>query len=56
MIGTFPPGVAVMDTGGGPVPVRLGPAPCAITSWGGSVSSTWNPATTVAFGFSAVRV
>ena len=32
VIGTFPPGVAVMDTGGGPVPVRLGPPPCAITS------------------------
>ena len=33
-IGTLPPGVAVMDTGGGPVPVMLGDPSCTIDQLG----------------------
>ena len=56
LMGTLPPGVAVIETGGGPVPVMFGEPSWAMTNCGGSVSSTWNPATTVALGFSAVNV
>ena len=56
LMGTLPPGVAVMATGCGPVPVMLGEPSCTMNSCGGNVSRTWKPATAVVLGFSATKV